>query len=80
MIEIKTTRQQLHDIIDTLDDDSVKRIFHYVEDEMESDLEFTEEFQAELDRRWENYKNGGKTYTQEEVDKKIEDLLKGDRK
>lgn len=67
MIEIKTTRQQLHDIIDTLDDDSVKRIFHYVEDEIDSDWEFTEEFQSELDRRERDYENGVNIVSYEDV-------------
>ena len=55
-------RQKLHNFIDTIEDKKVKAIYTLFEDEIEQE-EYTDEFKAELDKRFEYYKNGGKMVT-----------------
>ena len=38
--------------------------------------QYTDEFKAELDRRYEEYEQGGKVFTREEVNERIKKLLK----
>ena len=53
-------RQQLHNYLEVADDKKVKAIYVMVADEIrESNVEYTKEFKAELDRRVRYYLNGG---------------------
>ena len=72
-----TIRQKLHQFIETAEEKKVKAIYALFEDEIAQDeLEYTDEFKAELDRRFAYYKNGGKMITAKDADKLISELLK----
>ncbi len=72
-------RQRLHEIIDTAGDNKLKAIYTLLADE--SDLyQLTSEQKKELDRRFEDHKNGiGRTYTWAETVAMAEQAL-ADRK
>lgn len=72
-----TIWEHLHRFIETAEEKKIKTIYTLFEDEIEQDeWEYTDEFKAELDRRCDYYKNGGKMITAAEADKQIKDLLK----
>ncbi len=75
-------RRKLHHFIDTIEEKKVKAIYTLFEDEIEQEeMEYTEEFKKELDRRYAYYINGGKMVTAAESEKQIRELLKkGKRK
>ncbi len=76
-MKASTIRERLHRFIETAEEKKVKAIYTLFEDEIEQDeWEYTDEFKAELDRRYDYYKNGGKMITAAEADKQIKDLLK----
>lgn len=82
MLEIKVfmetigIRQKLHQFIDTIEDKKAEAIYTLFEDEIEQDeWEYSEDFKAELDKRYEYYQNGGKMVTAEEVDEQINVLF-----
>lgn len=86
MLEIKVfmetigIRQKLHQFIDKMEDKKAKAIYTLFEDEIEQDeWEFSEDFKAELDKRYEYYQNGGKMVTAEEVDEQINVLFHPDK-
>ncbi len=55
----------------------VKAIYTLFEDEITQDeWEYTDEFKAELDRRYAHYKNGGKMVSTAESGKQVKELLK----
>lgn len=61
-------KQQLHDYIDHAEEIKLKAIYTLVEDEIEDNYSLTEEQKEELDRRYNDYKNGvGSQYTWDEV-------------
>lgn len=73
----KPPKQRLHLVIDLLDNYKVEKVYLYVTIEMneDDDWEFTDEFMEELDRRSEDYKNGKKMVSADEVKRDINDLL-----
>ncbi len=68
-------RSRLHRFIDTVADKKVKAIYTIFEENIEESEDYTPEFKAELDRRYEEYKKDGKTISREEMDKRIKKLL-----
>ena len=55
----------------------MKAIYALFEDEIAQDeWEYTDEFKADLDRRFAYYKNGGKMVSAKEADKQINELFK----
>ena len=69
-------RERLHRFIETAEEKKVQAIYTIFEDEIDQDnLEYTDEFKAELDGRFEYYKSGGKMLTAQEADKEITQLL-----
>ena len=67
-MDTATIRRQLHDYVDTADENKIRAIYTLVEDEIgTSQVEYSDEFKAELDRRVEYYLNGGKMVTPEEM-------------
>ena len=65
-------RQKLHQFIDTIEEKKIKAIYTLFENEIEqSEVVYTDEFKAELDRRVEYYKNGGKMVSPTEMNKRI---------
>ena len=78
-VEMNTTsiRQKLHNYLEVADDKKLKAIYTIVEDAIqESEVEYTDEFKAELDRRYTAYLNGTeKTITAEESKERIMKII-----
>jgi len=69
-------REKLHKFIDTVEDKRAEAIYTLFEGEIERDeLEYSDEFKAELDSRYEYYKNGGKMISAQEADEQIRRIL-----
>jgi hypothetical protein len=65
-------RQKLHQFIDAIEEKKIKAIYTLFENEIEqSEIEYTDEFKADLDKRIEYYRNGGKMVTPTEMNKRI---------
>lgn len=81
-MDVLDLRQKLHNYLEVAGDKKVKALYAIMEDEIEeSALEFTPEFEAELDRRYEDYKSGkAKMVTAAESKKRIQKLLQSARK
>ena len=78
-METTTIRQKLHQFIDMAEDKKINAIYTLIESEIEGvddNLTYSDEFVAELDKRWKNYLTGEKGYTQEEVNTHTKELLK----
>ncbi len=73
-------RQKVHSIIDNSDDRILKVVYamlkEYAKAEVESSI-LSDEQKIEIDRRWNNHKNGkSKSYSIEEVNKFVAARLK----
>jgi hypothetical protein len=70
-------REKLHHFIDTIEDKKAEAIYTLFENEIEQDAwEYTEEFKAELDKRFEYYQNGGKMINAAAADEQIRMILR----
>jgi hypothetical protein len=73
-----TIRKKLSDYLKVADDKKVKAIYALVSDEIEqSKLIYPEELKIELDKRFDDYKKGGKMVTGRSAKKRINKLLQG---
>ena len=73
---IATIRQKLANYIQVANDKKVKAVYALLEDDIEQeDLEYIDEFKAELDKRYAYYKNGGKMISGVEANKQIKKVL-----
>lgn len=72
-----TIRNKLHRFIDTIEDRKVKAIYTIFEENIDEEVkeEYTDEFKAELDSRYEAYKKDGKVVSRETMDKRIKKML-----
>jgi hypothetical protein len=76
IMETTDIRQKLHQFIETIEDKKAEAIYTLFEDEIERDeWEYTEDFKAELDRRYEYYQSGGEMVTAAEADKQLDAIL-----
>ena len=66
---IAAIRRKLHDYLEVADDKKLKAIYTLVE--QEAIEEYTDDFKAELDKRYSEYKKDGKVITREAMDKRI---------
>ncbi len=74
-------RQKLANYMKVADDKKVKAMYALFEDEIEQEeIEYTDEFKAELDRRYAYYKNGGKMISAAQADKQIDKILKSGKR
>jgi hypothetical protein len=79
-MSIAEIKQQLHDYIDTAEDEKLKAFYTWLEDDISEDYQFSEDQKKELEKRYHNYQNNiGKTYTWEET-LAITDKTLGDRR
>jgi hypothetical protein len=70
-------RKKLMTFIAAADDKRVKGMYLLLEDEIQQDeLEYTKEFKAELDRRYQHYKKGGNMVSATDANKQIRSLFK----
>ena len=75
-METINIRQKLHHFIDTIEEKKAQAIYTLFEDEIEQDeWEYTDEFKAELDRRYDYYKNGGSMVSAAEANRQINGVL-----
>jgi hypothetical protein len=76
IMETTNIRQKLHQFIDTIEDKKAEAIYTLFEDEIEQDeLEYTEDFKDELDKRYEYYQSGGEMITAKEAGEQIGEIL-----
>jgi hypothetical protein len=68
-------RNKLHQFIDSAEDKNVKATYSIFKESIEEEG-CTAEFNAELDKRYEEYKKDGKLISRQELDKQIKTLLK----
>lgn len=69
-------KQQLHDYIDHAEETKLKAIYTLLEGEIEDNYSLSEEQRLELDRRYDDYKNGiGNLYSWDEVVKITDKIL-----
>jgi putative addiction module component (TIGR02574 family) len=75
-------RQKLHNYLEVADDKKVKAIYAIMKNEIEeSAVDYTDEFKAELDRRYADYKSGkAKMITEAQSKRRIQKILKSVRK
>lgn len=75
-------RRKLAAYMQVADDKKVKAMYALFQDEIEQEeIEYTEEFKKELDRRYDYYMNDGKMITAAEAGKQIKKILQpGKRK
>ncbi len=71
-------RNKLHQFIENVDNKNVKAIYTIFEDKIkeQEQEEYTPEFKAELDRRYEEYKKDGEVVRRSEMDERIKKLLR----
>jgi len=69
-------RQKLHHFIDTIEDKKATAIYTMFEESIkDKEEDYTDEFKAELDRRYAEYKKDGKVITREAMNKRIKKIL-----
>jgi hypothetical protein len=74
-------RQKLVDYMKVADDKKIKAMYALLEDDIEQEeMEYSDDFKAELDKRYIYYKNGGKMVSATEVDTRINKILSGKSK
>lgn len=70
-MELASTREKIHSLIDTTSKDKLQEIYHLLDNEEE----YTDDFKAELDAEYEDYQKNNDVVPREEVDLLIEQLL-----
>jgi hypothetical protein len=69
-------RQKLHQFIETAEEKKVKAMYALLENEIAQDeWEYTDEFKADLDRRFSYYKSGGKMVSAKDANKQINEFI-----
>ena len=70
-------KEQLHNYLEIADDKRLKAFYLIVEDEInETSVSYSEEFKKDLDARVNEYLNGGKMVTPEEMNEKLQAIRK----
>lgn len=70
-------REKLHHFIDNVEDKKIEAMYILFEQEIEEEDIYTDEFKAELDKRYANYKSGNtEMITAKESKRRINNMLK----
>ncbi len=70
-------KEKLHRFIETVEEKRMKTIYALFEKEIEEDeWDYTDEFKAELDRRYDYYTNGGEMISAESAGKQTKELVR----
>ncbi|MDQ6763407.1 MAG: hypothetical protein M3015_12375 [Bacteroidota bacterium] len=70
-------KEQLHSYLEVVDDKKLKAIYTMVEDEIKENIvDYSPEFQKELDSRVNYYLKGGKMVSPAEMNKRLKALRK----
>ena len=76
-METSVIRRKLHQFIDTIEERKAIAIYTLFEEEIDKDAwEYSDEFKAILDTRYDYYKNGEKMISASEADEKIQKSLR----
>ena len=77
-----TIRKKLHNYIDTIEEKKLKAMYTIFENEIENEYheEYSADFKALLDKRYESYKKTGLFITEKDASKRINKLLKSIKK
>ena len=76
-MDISTIKEQPHNYLEIADDKRLKAFYLMVEDEInETSVSYSEEFKKDLDARVNEYLNGGKMVTPEEMNEKLQAIRK----
>jgi len=68
-------REKLHHFIDTAEDKKIEAMYVLLEQEIEEEHEYSDEFKAELDKRYADYKADGIVVNEEEANYRIDNLV-----
>lgn len=69
-------REKLHHFIDSVEEKKLKAMYVIFEDEIEEQEDiYTDEFKAELDKRYNEYKADGIVITEQQANKSINNIL-----
>ena len=69
-------REKLHHFIDRIEDKKAVAMYTIFEANIrEEDEGYTKKYKAELDRRYAGYKNGGKSVSRADIDKRVKKIL-----
>ena len=81
MNAVATLEQQINNYLSVLNVRQKKALLTVAKTFAEEQAnEYSDEFKAELDSRYEEYKNGGKLVNEEDVNKRIGAVIKGKAK
>ncbi|CAN5345630.1 hypothetical protein BH11BAC5_BH11BAC5_32810 [soil metagenome] len=70
-------RDKLHLYIDKVEDKKLEALYVLFEHEIEEDDIYSDEFKAALDKQYSDYKADGIVVSEEEADKRINNVLHG---
>lgn len=74
---VSTLREKLHKYIDHVEDKKIKAFYTIIQADIEEEIIYTDEFKAELNKRYEGYKSGKtQMLTPAESKTRIQKLLK----
>lgn len=80
-METSDIRKKLHQFIETIEDKKAEAIYTLFETEIDQEeWEYSDEFKAMLDGRYEYYKNGGKMISPSEADEQIKEMLQSENR
>ena len=74
-MEISTLRKKLQSLIDSSSEEKLKEVYNLLEEG-----EYTDEFKTQLDEEQAAYQKNGEVISKEEIDKLVEQLLRGKSK
>lgn len=74
-IAITTVREKLHQYIDTAEERKVQAIYVMLEEEIEFEEDYTDEFKNELDKRYAEYKLDGVIIDEAQANERVNNLM-----